>query len=133
MSSRPVLTVLVALSLSACASHEGTYSPDCVAYEGSNVSLSDGQFVWEKFTDSVVVDDAGNVVNQFPAYPKQGTYRIAGQTLYLEAASGELIANMYLQQRNDRHYLLTAAQFEAWQETGTDDACALVLGGRRDN
>lgn len=27
----------------------------------------------------------------------------------------------------------TAAQFEAWQETGTDAACALVLGGRRDN
>jgi hypothetical protein len=40
---------------------------------------------------------------------------------------------MYLQQRNDRHYLLTAAQFEAWQETRTDAACALVLGGRRDN
>jgi hypothetical protein len=109
------------------------YSPDCIAHEGSNVSLSDGQFVWEKYTDSVVVDDAGNVVNQFPGYPKQGSYHVEGHTLFLEAVSGESLANMYLQQRNDRHYLLTAAQFEAWQETGTDAACALVLGGRRDN
>ena len=133
MRSRLVLTVLLAVSLPGCAAHEGTYSPDCIAHEGSNVSISNGQFVWEKFTDSVVVDDAGNVVNQFPVYPKQGTYRIEGQTLYLEATSGEPMANMYLQQRNDRHYLLTAAQFEAWQETGADDACVLVLGGRRDN
>ena len=126
------MTTLIAVLLCGCASHEGTYSPSCIAYEGSNVSLSDGKFVWEKFTDSVVVDDAGNVVNQFPAYPLQGTYRIEGQALYLEAASGETVANMYLRQHNERQYLLTAEQFEAWEKTGHDVACALVLGGYLD-
>ena len=40
---------------------------------------------------------------------------------------------MYLQQRDGRHYLLTAEQFEAWEETGINAACALVLGGHTDN
>ena len=123
------MTALIAVLLCACASHEGTYSPGCIAYEGSKVSLSDGQFVWEKFTDSVVVDDTGNVVNQFPAYPLQGSYRIEGHAVYLQAASGESLVTMYLQQRDGRHYLLTAEQFEAWEETGHNAACALVLGG----
>jgi len=129
MNPRSVMTTLIAVLLCGCASYEGTYSPDCIAYEGSNVSLSDGQFVWEKFTDSVVVDDAGTVVNQFPAYPMRGSYRIEEHTLYLEAASGDALANMYLQQHNERHYLLTAGQFEAWKKTGQAATCALVLGG----
>ena len=133
MSARFVLSASIAVLLFGCASHEGTYSPGCIAYEGSKVSLSNGQFVWEKFTDSVVVDDAGNVVNQFPAYPMQGTYRIEGHALYLTGASGESLANMYLQQHNERHYLLTAEQFEAWEKTGEDAACALVLGGHTDS
>ena len=129
MNPRLIVSVLIAVSFCGCASHEGTYSPSCIAYEGSNVSLSDGKFVWEKFTDSVVVDDAGKVVNQFPAYPMRGSYRIEGHTLYLEAASGESLANMYLRQRNERQYLLTAEQFEAWDKTGQAATCALVLGG----
>ena len=129
MSPRLIVTLLIAVSFCGCASHEGTYSPSCIAYEGSNVSLSDGKFVWEKFTDSVVVDDAGKVVNQFPAYPMRGSYRIEGHTLYLEAASGESLANMYLRQRNERQYLLTAEQFEAWEKAGQAATCALVLGG----
>ena len=47
------MTTLIATLLFGCASHDGTYSPGCIAYEGSKISLSDGQFVWEKFTDSV--------------------------------------------------------------------------------
>ncbi len=126
------MTTLIAVLLCACASNEGTYSPDCIAYEGSNVSLSDGKFVWEKFTDAVVVDDTGNAVNQFPAYPLQGTYRIEGQALYLEAASGESLATLFLQQHDNRYYLLTAEQFEAWEESGDNPVCALVLGGYTD-
>ncbi len=132
MSARFILSASIAVLLFGCASHEGTYSPGCIAYAGSNISLSDGQFVWEKFTDSVVVDDAGNVVNQFPAYPMQGTYRIEGHALYLEVASGDSLATMYLQQHDGRYYLLTAEQFEAWQKTGDENPSALVLGGHTD-
>ena len=123
------MTTLIATLLFGCASHDGTYSPGCIAYEGSKISLNDGQFVWEKFTDSVVVDDAGNVKNQFPGYPMRGSYRIEGQVLFLDAGPAESLANMYLQEYRKRVYLLTAEEFETWERTGTVGACALVFGG----
>jgi hypothetical protein len=133
MSPRCTAVAIIAILLAACASHEGTYSPACVAYAGSNIVLSSGQFVWEKFTDSVVVDDDGKVVNQFPGYPMQGNYRIEGQTVYMQAASGESLANMYLHRDGDRRYLLTAEQSEALEKTGNYADCALVLGGNARN
>lgn len=132
MNSRHTFLACVAFWISGCVSYDGTYSPGCVAHAGSKIHLSDGQFVWEKFTDSVVVDDSGNVVNQFPGYPMQGSYRLEGQILHLEASSGKPLANMHLQQHNERNYLLTVEQFEAWEKTGTYAECALVHGGSSD-
>lgn len=129
MNCRLITTALIAALLCGCVSHDGTYLPDCQAYAGSSIELSDGQFVWEKFTDSVVLDDAGNVVNQFPGYPLHGSYRVAGQTLNLQAASGESLPKMYLQRHHNRQFLLTAEQFETWEATGKHEDCALVLGG----
>lgn len=133
MIPRVVTTVLIAALSFGCVSHEGTYSPDCIAYAGSNVQLNDGEFVWEKFTDQVVVDDDGEVVNQFPGYPKRGTYRIDGQTVHLESNTGESLENMYLQRRDSRQYLLTAEQFEAWGKTSDYGDCTLMLGGNHDD
>ncbi len=123
------MTTLIATLLFGCASYDGTYSPGCIAYEGSKISLSDGQFVWEKFTDSVAVDDAGNVINPFPGYPMEGSYSIKGKALFLDAGSGESSVDMYLQEDRKRVYMLTVEEFEAWERTGTVGACALVLGG----
>ena len=76
MSPRVTKMALIAALLFGCVSHDGTYLSECVAYEGSSIKLSDGQFVWERFTDSVVLDDAGNDVNQHPGYPLQGSFRV---------------------------------------------------------
>ncbi len=133
MNPRIISTTLAAALLFGCVSHEGTYSPDCIAFAGSHIRLGNGQFVWEKFTDSVVVDDAGEVVNQFPGFPMRGTYRIDGQTLYMESDAGESMENMYLHRRDNRQYLLTAEQFEAWEKTGNYAVCALILGGNTDD
>ncbi len=119
----------MAVMITGCVSHEGTYSPDCIAYAGSNISLSDGQFVWEKFTDEVIVDDDGEIVNQFPGYPMRGSYRIEGQTVYMESDAGEPIDKMYLHRRDNRQYLLSADQFEAWEDTGMYADCELMLDG----
>jgi len=123
----------MAVMVSGCVSHEGTYSPDCIAYAGSNISLSDGQFVWEKFTDEVIVDDDGEIVNQFPGYPMRGSYRIEGQTVYMESNAGEPIEKMYVHRRDNRQYLLSAGQFEAWENTGMYADCALMLDGDPDD
>jgi len=133
MIARKSVTILVACSLAACLSHEGRYSPACVAFEGSNIELLNGQFVWEKFTDMVVVDDDGEVINQFPGYPMQGSYRIDGQTVSMESAGGESLENMYLHRSENRSYLLTTGQHKAWEETGEFAECALVLGGISEN
>jgi len=126
------VSLLLASLLAGCVSHEGRYSPACVAFAGSNIELQSGQFVWEKFTDSVIVDDDGEIVNQFPGYPMQGRYRIDDQALLMESASGESVAIMYLHRQDHRQYLLTAEQHEAWESGSPFADCSLVLGGNSD-
>ncbi len=133
MNPRIISTTLTAAILVGCVSHEGTYSPGCIAYAGSTISLSDGQFVWEKFTDSVIVDDDGEIINQFPGFPMRGRYRIDGQTLYMESNDGDSLEEMYLHRRDNRQYLLTAEQFEAWETTGKHADCSLLLDGNPDD
>jgi len=133
MNCRLILIALTVVPMLGCKTVEGTYSPGCMAYAGSNIELGNGKFVWEKFTDAVVIDDDGNVVNSFPGYPLQGSYHVAGQVLNMDSASGEALSKMYILQRDNREYLLTVEQFKALGETGEFDECALVLGGYRDN
>ena len=131
MRMRSFAITLLALLLAACNSHEGLYSPDCIAFAGDKIELSNGQFVWDKFTDALIVDEDGNLVDQFPGYPMHGTYQIDGETVTFALASGEAPENMYLRQDGDRHYLLTTAQFEEWQSTGKYVECALIPGGNQ--
>ncbi len=133
MDGRTISISLIAVLLFGCVSHEGTYSPDCIAFAGSNISLSNNQFVWEKFTDMVVVDDDGEVVNKFPGYPLKGSYSIDGQTLHMEPDTDVSVEALYLHRHENRQYLLTAEQFDAWQDTGTYAGCALMLDGDPDD
>ncbi len=125
--------VLISFVLFGCASPDGTYSPACDAFAGDTISLHDGQFVWDKFTDSISLDDDGNVIDQYPGYPVQGRYRIEGQMLIMQPDSGEALADMYIQRYKGRHYLLTASQFAAWETTGERNRCALAIGGNSDD
>ena len=131
MRARSFAIILISCLLAACISHEGTYSPSCIAFAGNTIELSDGQFVWEKFTDALVLDDDGNVVDQFPGYPMRGSYRIEGQTVHMVSVAGEALPDMHLHQREDGQYLLTTEQFEALEQTAEVAECALVLGGHR--
>ena len=79
------------------------------------------------------MDNDGQIVNQFPGYPMRGAYHIDGQTVYMDSASGESMENMYLHRHDDRYYLFTAEQFEAWEKTGEYAECALMLGGSPDD
>ena len=127
MKPTPITIACAAGLLAGCVSHDGTYAPSCVAYAGSTITLADGRFVWERFTDEVVVDDDGEVVNRFPGYPLQGTYRINGQIVRMTTGEGETMENMYLHRRDADSYLYTTAQFEHFKATGEHADCALVL------
>jgi hypothetical protein len=106
----------------------GTYVPSCVAFEGSTIELSDNRFTWDKFTDEVSVDKAGNKVDPFPGFPVQGTYTIEDDVVSLVTDVGELAAEMYLVRRPGQVYLLTDTEHDAWQQDGTVPNCALLLG-----
>ena len=108
---------IVTLS-SGCVSGEGNYSPGCIAFEGSEVQLRDGKFTWEIFTDQVEVDSDGNVINQFPGYPKQGSYRIDRKVVELETNDGESLPRMYLHRDGYSLLLLTGQQQAEWQKSG---------------
>ncbi|MFQ6007007.1 MAG: hypothetical protein ACE5OQ_16075 [Woeseia sp.] len=130
MIARFIGPALAACLLVGCVSHEGTYSPSCIAYAGSNIELGDGEFLWEKFTDQVIVDDDGNVVDQFPGYPMRGTYRVEGVTVHMESASGDPMQDMYLHRHDGSYYLLTADQNTSWENTGEYAECALALNAQ---
>ncbi|MDH3613161.1 MAG: hypothetical protein OEU90_01510 [Gammaproteobacteria bacterium] len=123
---------LLAAGLAGCISHDGTYAPSCIAYAGSNITLNDGEFVWEKFTDEVVVNDDGEIVDQFPGYPMRGAYRIDGQIVLMTSAEGESMDNMYLHRHDNHTYLYTARQFEERKSSGKNAECALMLAGDSD-
>ena len=106
----------------------GTYSPSCVAFEGNTIELSDSRFTWDKFTDEVTVDDAGNAVDPFPGFPVRGTYTIEADVVSLTTDVGELAAELHLVRRPGQVYLLTVREFEAWQQDGAVPNCALLLG-----
>jgi hypothetical protein len=128
-------TVLALLTSLACfagcatdTSVAGTYGPSCVAFEGNTIELSESRFTWDKFTDEVTVDDAGNTLDPFPGFPVRGTYTVEDDVVSLVTDVGELAAELYLVYRPDQVYLLTDAEFEAWQQNGTVPSCALLLG-----
>lgn len=127
-----VLILLASLAVcSGCAAGPGvtgTYSPSCVAFEGNTIELSENGFTWDRFTDEVTVDDAGNPVDPFPDFPVRGTYTIDDDVVSLTTDAGELAAELYLVRRPGQVYLLTAAEFEAWQKDSAVPACALLLG-----
>lgn len=133
MNPRIITTALIVSVSFGCATHDGIYSPGCIAYAGSTISLSEGQFTWEKYTDEVTVDDGGAVINPFPGYPLSGSYRIERQIVYMELDTGEVMDNMYLSEHGGSYYLLTSKQRDMAEETGNFDKCALTPGGMSDN
>lgn len=127
MKNGIVATFVVASLTCGCVYTEGTYTPGCSAFEGSNIQLRDGKFTWEKFTDQIVVDMDGNVVNQFPGYPKHGSYRIDRKVVSLVTTEGEPLEEMYLHRDGNRYVLLSGAQRQDWQDTGDYANCVLMM------
>lgn len=118
--------ILLAGALSACKSADGVYLPGCAAYAGDRIELDDGSFTWDKFTDQVKVDDAGNRVDPFPGYPMTGTYRVEAPVVTMVIADTGASETLHLHRVDGRLLLLTAAQQADWESSGRYDDCALT-------
>lgn len=126
MKMRNLLLAASALTLTACASIDGTYLPSCDAYTGSKIVLTDGRFHWSKFTDQVVVDADGNEVDQFPGFPLEGVYQVVSEVMTLVPDSGESPEILYVQQDGKAVYLLNALEKTALDTSGQRPECVLM-------
>jgi hypothetical protein len=126
----PALLLLFAVAAGCAADTNiaGTYAPSCVAFEGSTIELADSRFTWDKFTDEVTVDAAGNKIDPFPGFPVRGTYIVEDDVVRLTTDVGELAGEMHLVRRPGQVYLLTGEEFGSWQRDGAVPTCALLLG-----
>jgi len=116
--------LIFVLALSACTSYEGVFEPDCIAFEGDVVELSNGQLRWERFTDQRVVDSNGQVVDPFPDFPKTGSYEMLDGRVTFHSDDGGDKATWYLVSHNNALYLLTPKQREQMNSDGMP-VCAL--------
>ena len=126
MVYRVAAFALVFCALAGCRAVEGVYSPGCMAHVGSRIHLSDSEFVWEKFTDQVSVDENGDKIDPFPGYPRRGTYRIDGHSVVLNFDDDESVETLQVREHQGRYLLLTKLQAEAQDATGQFDACVLT-------
>lgn len=123
-----LLVSLFAAVLPACATHDGTYAPDCIAYAGDRIKLQNGRFTWDKFTDQVRISDAGETVDPHPDYPVRGRYLLDGERMTFVPETDVDLPQRYLVERGHQYYLLTSEQFEALRDSGDLANCALILG-----
>jgi len=123
------------LLLTGCPtdSADGRFLPACSAYEGDSLTLANGRYTWDRFTDSVQVDAEGNAVDAFPAYPKSGSFDINGERLAFTPDDSTTPPFVNLVRANDRVFLLTSEEFSSLQSTGDLPACALVLQQSSEN
>lgn len=113
-------------SLSAgCASVNGVFEPACMAFEGDRVTLDNGRFEWDRFTDVRRIGEDGKEIDPFPDYPKNGRYTVQSQTLKFSTEDGDRLDDHYLLQREDSLYLLTSEQNEQFSADGSLPDCVL--------
>lgn len=121
------LIILLALLITACASHDGLYEPGCIAYEGDRIELQGGRFEWRRFTDQRVVGADGKLVEPFPDYPKTGSFRWAAGRLKLSGDDGMKLDDWFLVKQTGRSYLLSGTQYDAYVASDRVPKCALTL------
>ena len=125
MSNLRLVTVIAALFLCGCSSIEGIYAPACVAYEGDEIELVDGNFTWRRFTDQRHVDENGEAVDPFPNYPKNGSYEYRDPMLVLSPHEGAANSGFFPLKKAGVVYLLTEAENQRYELDGEIAECAL--------
>ena len=129
MVSRLTIALLLVGVLAGCKSVEGVYLPGCAAYAGDRIELRGGDFEWDRFTDQVEVDENGRRIDQFPGYPRHGSYEIDGNAVRM-TSNNNASETLYLHVHDGRALLLTDAQHRAVDSGGRYDECALTRAER---
>ena len=129
LNMRAGVGIVITIFLSGCpaGSMEGQFLPACPVYEGDSISLSNGRYEWDKFTDMVQVDTDGTKVDQYPEHPQTGSYKIDGKRLDYLPDAGKAPFFVHILSFEEQVFLLTDEQLAEWQRSGKAARCALVL------
>ncbi|MEM9209012.1 MAG: hypothetical protein AAGA61_07190 [Pseudomonadota bacterium] len=126
-----MLVVLAVLVSSGCRTTdepvEGSFVPGCTAFAGDRISLREGQYSWNKFTDERRLGATGEPVDPYPDFPKVGDYEVDGNAVRLLDNAGGVLGTWYVHLREEQILLLSQAQEEAWSADGGFPDCPLVL------
>ena len=106
---------------------EGSFAPACTAFAGDRMSLREGQYSWNKFTDEIRLGADGEPVDPYPDFPKTGAFEVEGNAVRLLDEGGSLFGTWYLHNREDQVLLLNQSQQDAWSTSGTYPDCPLAL------
>ncbi len=131
---RVVVTALAliaaAFTLTACnerdTSIQAIFAPGCIAFEGDRVEFDGERFIWDRFTDQIMIGPDGEPVDPFPAFPKTGAYRLQGDRVEFAPDDGSRIDNRYLDLSGEMPRLLTAGEFAALEAGESLPACVLT-------
>ena len=124
--STTIIVLTTALLLGGCNAQDGTFAPGCTAFAGDTVELTDGRFVWDRFTDQIEIGADGEPVDPYPDYPVSGNVTVDGNKAVMTADDGTAMTPMFLQEIDGQVRLLTEAQHAAWESSGEVEDCALV-------
>lgn len=120
------LTVLTGCGSTAVAV-DGSYEPSCTAFAGESISLRDGLYSWNKYTDARRIGPNGEVTDPYPDFPKTGAYGRDGTVIRLLDDNGVAMATWYLHEHQGRLALLNQDQQDAWSADGSYPDCMLVM------
>lgn len=125
MPAKRLMILFVGVILCGCSSIEGLYVPACTAYEGDEIQLVEGRFTWRRFTDERMLDEQGQPVDPFPAYPKSGVYEYSEPVLILTPDGDSENTGFFLLDEKRGVYLLTGAEKQRYDIDGEIPECAL--------
>jgi hypothetical protein len=129
MLIRLISAALLLACLSGCRAVDGTWLPGCAAYAGDRLEFHGSAFTWDKFTDAVEVDEAGNPVDPFPGYPKTGTFDTDGNRIVLSFDDGSESQVLHLQRSRGKLELYTDTQLAEWKKSNSYPDCVLTHVG----
>lgn len=131
MSLIRVGTLLAMFVLTGCGSTAiavgGSYEPSCTAFAGESISLRDGLYSWNKFTDARRIGPNGEVTDPYPDFPKTGAYERDGTLIRLLDDGDAVLGTWHLHEHEGRLALLNQDQQDAWAADGSYPDCMLVM------
>lgn len=125
MTAIRCLLLAALVLLAGCRDVEGVYEPSCIAFAGETITLREGRYEWDRFTDERRLAEDGSVIDPYPDFPRNGNYRVDDQRVELSPAEGGPVESRFLVARDGDLYLVDAPTRDRLEQGEALPDCAL--------